>query len=328
MDTENKHIVPIELITRFLANEASVNERTQVEDWRSAASENEKEFQSIRKLWNVSATLGKKEEIDIDKEWQIMDKAITPAKGRVISLARVIQIAASLLILVTLSFLVIQQSKTISQKTAVAEVTQVTLPDGSIINLNANSKITYGKDFGTANREITLKGEGFFEVVSNKNMPFIISAQGATIQVLGTQFNVKAYKNQEEVKVTVIEGVVELSEAKQPTKKTVLLAGETGIYMKKKKAIKKKPSNDLNDISWKTKYLSFENTPLNQVIDILNNTYHKDFVVDNKVKDCKVTVAFRDKDLASVLKVLKSTLELHITLNNQVFYITGEGCQK
>lgn len=320
-------MVPIELISSVLAGEASADDKQQLENWRALAKENEKEFQAIARLWTITHNASGKADIDLDREWQVMDKKIAGSKGRIIGLTRFLQVAASILLVFGLSFLLVQQLNNVSTKSAKAETTYMKLPDGTEITLNANSKITYNKNFGIDNRNVILKGEGFFDVSSNKNLPFIVNAQGASIRVVGTQFNIKAYKYQKEVKVTVIEGTVELYETNQPAKLSRIEAGQTGVFVKKHKSIKKRAFQDINDIAWKTKHIRFENTRLADVITILNNTYHNNFRLDDNMKDCCVTVEFHDKELAAVLKVLKSTLELNITLEKETIVISGKGCK-
>ncbi|MDA3891516.1 MAG: FecR domain-containing protein [Salinivirgaceae bacterium] len=325
MNNKSKHTVPIELLSRYLANEANDAERIQAEEWRDASDENKSEFSAFAKLWLLTGDDYKHAEIDVDAEWKHLDRTISKG-GRIISLSRIMQIAATVIIVFGLSFLFYNQTQKVSTKTQMAQVQTINLPDGSVVTLNADSKLSYSKNFGKDNRNLSLKGEAFFDVAKNPNMPFIIDAQGASIKVVGTQFNVRAYKHQDKVKVTVVEGVVELYETKEPKKQTVLNAGETGIYMKREKAIKKHARIEINDISWKTYEISFENTSLLRVAEILQNVYHIQFEVADSVKDCAVTVEFNQKDLASVLKVLKSTLDLEITKQGNTIYLKGEGC--
>jgi len=69
MNNEEKHIVPIELVTKFLASEASSDEQVLVKKWISKSPENEKEFKAMQKLWDISDSAANKETIDIDAEW-------------------------------------------------------------------------------------------------------------------------------------------------------------------------------------------------------------------------------------------------------------------
>jgi ferric-dicitrate binding protein FerR (iron transport regulator) len=326
MENDSKHNAPFDLLIRYFAHEASDEERLQLEQWRDASDENRKEFNAFATFWNLSDSVKTHPDIDVDTEWKHLDKIISPSKGKVLSFTRILQIAASLIIIFGLSFLLINQAQKNTTKTQAAQVKTLTLPDGSEVTLNADSKLVYSQNFGEKNREVTLKGEAFFKVTKNKNLPFIIDAQGASIKVVGTQFNVKAYKGHAEVKVTVVEGSVQLYESKSPEKQAVLKAGETGIYLRKQQIINKIPQISTNDISWKTNLIVFENTPLFEVAEVLRQVYHINIKVTDAVKNCTVTVEFDQKDLASVLKVLKSTLDLTITKEGKTLIITGSGC--
>ncbi|HBH48998.1 MAG TPA: hypothetical protein DDX98_10175 [Bacteroidales bacterium] len=327
MSNNEQHIVPIELLTKFLAGEANAEEQMLVKKWKDHSDENLKEFNAIQKLWNQTETAARKETIDINAEWDRMLDAITPAKTRTLPIMRIVQIAAAIIIITGLAFLGIKQSQIQTLKSTFAKTETIELPDGTIVSLNAKSKISYPKDFGIASRELTLKGEAFFEVTKNKELPFIVNAHEAKIEVVGTRFNVRAYKKQTQIKVTVTQGTVKLSEKKQPTKKTILTAGETGTYDRQVKAIKKKPVADKNDISWKTLEMHFSNSPLTEVIAVIQNTYHMEIIISDSVKDCTITVDFQNQDLASVLKVLKSTLDLTIRKDGDKLYISGAGCR-
>jgi ferric-dicitrate binding protein FerR (iron transport regulator) len=326
MNSPDKHIVPIELLTKFFAQEANADEIAMVEKWKNSSVENTKEFLAIKKLWNTSETALQKESINVNAEWTKMQGVIVPKSASQFTFKKVLQIAAALLIISSLAFIGLKQTQTTTQKTSIAQVNNILLPDGSSISLNANSKITYDKDFGKTNRNITLKGEGYFEVAKNSKLPFIIKAYDARIEVVGTVFNVKAYKKQKEVKVTVTEGKVKLSESKKSLINTLLIAGETGTYDREKKAIKKQAVANMNDIAWKTKAITFNNTPLHEVVEVLNNTYQVNLIVTEAVKDCTITVEFVEQDLASLLTVLKSTLNLKIHKEDNKYIISGNGC--
>lgn len=325
MNNESKHNIPIEQLSKYFAKELPKAEIEELEAWRDASIENQKEFDAFSKLWNLTGNEYSHEEIDVIAEWNKLEKEITP-RGRVISFKRIIQVAAVVLVFFGLTYLFVSQSQKVSTKTMLAQVDTINLPDGSVVTLNSNSKLTYLKTFGEKERRVKLKGEAFFNVASNKELPFVIEAQGASIKVIGTQFNVKAYKIQEEVKVTVVEGTVELYESAAPKKQTILNAGETGVYHKKKKAIEKHPKVNKNDISWKTFEMTFENATLIEVAQVIEEVYHVQIEVTPKVAGCTVSVDFNQKNLAGVLKVLKSTLDLEIHKNNQTIIIDGEGC--
>jgi transmembrane sensor len=103
---------------------------------------------------------------------------------------------------------------------------KVQLPDGSVVWLNAGSKLTYNKDFGLETREVTLTGEGFFDVTKNKEKPFIISTSSIKIKVLGTAFNVKAYPEDKQTETSLIRGSIEVTIRNRPNDKIILSPSE------------------------------------------------------------------------------------------------------
>lgn len=102
----------------------------------------------------------------------------------------------------------------------------VKLPDGSVVWLNAGSKITYGKEFGREIREVYLTGEGYFDVAHNKEKPFIIHTSSINIKVLGTAFNVKAYPEDKQTETSLIRGSIEVTIKNRPNDKIILSPNE------------------------------------------------------------------------------------------------------
>lgn len=326
MDTNNKHIDPAGLLPKYFAGEALPEERRQVEEWLSSDDRNRQEYEAFEKLWNITGAASGRGDINLDAEWKRMDSYINPVRIKTITLARVFRIAASVILVSALAFLGLKIAGTKSEKAPVAEMSNISLPDGSVISLNAGSKITYNKGFGQTHRNLNLKGEAYFEVKKNTALPFIVETQNTAVRVTGTKFNVRSYKEGKEVKVTVTEGSVAFYETARPAKKAELGAGETGMYDKSMKVIKKQEALNLNDIAWKTRIMDFSNTPLSEVGDIISNTYHRTVSIDPAVQGCSITVRFENQDLQKVLTILKSTLELSIATDGEQIIIKGSGC--
>jgi transmembrane sensor len=115
---------------------------------------------------------------------------------------------------------------------------RVQLPDGTVVMLNAGSKLTYNKDYGVDVRDVTLVGEGFFDVKKNKEKPFIIHTSNINIKVLGTVFNVKAYPEDKRTETSLIRGSIEVTIKNRPNDKIILspsekLVVENGVVLEK-----------------------------------------------------------------------------------------------
>ena len=104
--------------------------------------------------------------------------------------------------------------------------TKISLPDGSTVWLNAGSKLVYDKNFDSKVREVSLTGEGYFDVVKNAEKPFIIHAGKVDIKVLGTVFNVKSYPGEKSTEASLIHGSIEVMIKDRPQEKIILKPNE------------------------------------------------------------------------------------------------------
>ena len=326
MDADNKHIDPVGLLPKYFAGEATPEEIRQVDEWLSADDDHRKEFEDFARLWNITGSASGEGDINLDAEWQRLESVVMPTAVKTIGLGRILRIAASVVLVSTLAYIGIKITGVKTEKAPVAATSTTKLPDGTTISLNAGSKIAYQKGFGITNRDLTLKGEAYFEVAKDTALPFIITSGAASIKVTGTAFNVKAYKDKPEIKVTVTEGSVSLYETRQPESETILHAGETGVFNKTMRTVQKQGLIDMNDISWRTKILDFNNTPLPEVVDILENTYHKSIEIDPALQSCSITVRFDNQEIGDILRVMESTLDLKITVQGNRIIIFGNGC--
>ena len=103
---------------------------------------------------------------------------------------------------------------------------KIQLPDGSVVWLNAGSKLTYNKEYGQQIREVSLSGEGYFDVMKNKEKPFIIHTANINIKVLGTVFNVKAYPEDKQTETSLIRGSIEVTIKNRPDNKIILIPND------------------------------------------------------------------------------------------------------
>ncbi|HYF32805.1 MAG TPA: FecR family protein [Chitinophagaceae bacterium] len=110
---------------------------------------------------------------------------------------------------------------------------RINLPDGSVVWLNAGSKLVYDKTFGGEVREVTLTGEAYFDVVKNEQKPFIIHANNIDIKVLGTLFNVKSYPGENKTEASLIHGSIEVLIRNRPanSQKVILRPNEKIIVL-------------------------------------------------------------------------------------------------
>ncbi|MFD2553573.1 FecR family protein [Sphingobacterium tabacisoli] len=185
---------------------------------------------------------------------------------------------------------------------------QITLSDGTKVWLNADSKLTYPSRFNGDNRLVELEGEAYFEVSTvakkGKKAPFIVKTSFQQVEVLGTQFNLKAYPDDPgDTHTTLVEGIVSLHVA---DKTLPLFPGEQGVS--NKQGISKRRVDVGPYIAWKDNQFVFEEIELREAIKILSRWYDFDFNIDNAVKPIHLYASInRSKSLKEVLNILESS---------------------
>ena len=182
--------------------------------------------------------------------------------------------------------------------------TRLILPDSSVVWLNAGSRLTYNKDFGSAHRTATLEGEGFFEVRKSK-IPFIINTGGVHIKVLGTVFNVKSYLTDRTTETSLLQGRVEITIDRRPGEKFILnpneklvVANDPGIKnLNKVREVQEKEmlvqlshlsrteDSTIVETSWVDNKLIFQNESFSELAERMERWYG-------------VAIEFRDEDVA------------------------------
>jgi len=217
--------------------------------------------------------------------------------------------------------------------------TTVQLSDGTKVWLNADSKIYYDEAFKSNVREVQLEGEAFFDVKKDSSRPFIIHTSVIDIKVLGTRFNVKSYKNENETETALISGRVEISIKGSPEKKIILRPNEklivkhpassgtveNGNALLVVKALRKNPVYKSNpEILWMDNKLVFDGETLEAVCKKLERWYNvKITIQDESLKKGAYTAIFDGETLENVLTALKITDGIDFSIhNNEVLIFT------
>lgn len=331
-----------ELITKYLADEASTEEQRVLRDWIAQTPENERQYLAYKKVFELSQQhyARKTEEthtVDIDQEWSYFMNNVrgreTESETKIRSLGKPsysawYKLAAAVLLFAVSGWIItrfITGGEDRVYQTASRTMT-VKLPDGSQVILNRNSELSYSSSFGDANRTVILKGEAFFDVTPNPQKPFIIQANDAQVEVVGTSFNVLAYDSMNEVEVVVQSGVVKLS-GRDHKNEVKLQAGDKGIYSKATHKLSSGVNEDVNFQSWNTQKIVFTEDDLRTVVATLNKTYHANISIAADIPaSCVVTVTFDQQSLEAVLNVLETTLNLTLRTSGNRIEITAAGC--
>ena len=207
-------------------------------------------------------------------------------------------------------------------------VKTVTLPDGTLVSLNSNTKLEYPKRFANNTREVTLEGEAFFEVTPNKEKPFIIHAGNAQIKVLGTSFNVNAYPSEKLLEVIVKTGkvkVINKAAVARQSNEMILNPGDKGTLVYSSNALQKTTNENPNFLAWKTNDLVFKATSLGEVISDLEKVYKVNIRLDDpKLNVLLLTAHFNNYPLDFILKVIETTFQLETQMIDGQYIIKAK----
>lgn len=195
------------------------------------------------------------------------------------------------------------------------EQIQVELLDGTKVWLNAGSELKFPQSFaGSVNREVSLAGEGYFDVAKDKQHPFKVHSGGQSIEVLGTQFNVNAYMNS--ITTSLLEGAVKIDH-------TFLKPGERAIWSAGK--IKVSKANVETDIAWKEGYLSFLDDDIISVCSKLKYWYDVEFVFIGEVPKERLngTIALSNT-IQEAINMLEKTSGINFKVEGRKIIVNNE----
>lgn len=196
---------------------------------------------------------------------------------------------------------------------------QIVLADNSKIWINSGSKVIYPRTFEGKYREIYVEGEVYLNVTHDASKPFIVNTSGFEVRVLGTSFNISAYKNQEKATVVLVDGSVNVKDQQNhhikmvPNEKVEL--NEKGISGKEK-------VNARDYISWIDGIWTLQGESLKQVLQHLRDYYGQDIRCATAVEDEQMFgKLYLNDDLNQVMKSILSILPAEYTMKNNVIYI-------
>lgn len=360
----NNHIVNYEeLIQRFLFHEASADEIRILREWIENDSKNQKDFEGHRSIQLLIQRVCRNNEYDEQAAWNKLKKAILSSDdisySRRFYLQQLGKIVAVFILvffsgILTLYFINNRSSKQ-NQLTAYTEhkvsygsKSQLILPDGTKVWLNAGSKLRYSLQFNQTIREVYLEGEAFFDVSKNKDKPFLVKTTGVTIKVLGTAFNVKAYPDERTIETSVQRGLVQVisnSQSAIGTQKVFLHANQKAIFDRiggetPNVAITNKPIGKVAKIdsvvrikpisvsgavdvkavsSWKETRWIIEREPLADLAVKIERRYDvKILFDDDKLKAYVFSGVLEDESLEQVLNVIKLSAPVNYEVNQKV----------
>lgn len=217
---------------------------------------------------------------------------------------------------------------------------RISMPDGSTAELAPASRLSYANDFrDSANRDVYLSGEAFFNVTKSPKQPFRVFANGIVTKVLGTSFTIRSFEKEKIIKVTVRTGKVRVySQTDEPENTAMnaiypddilLTPNQEAIFQKEQQKFQKKilekpviidPRMSLNS-------MIYEETPVVKVLNEFRKAYGISIIYDeDSLKTCTITADLTDESLYSRLDLICKAIDANYEIINSEVFIRAKGC--
>lgn len=335
-------------IARWLAGECTKQERNEIQAWLEADPLRREFLESLKTIWELSGRTSP--EWDVERAWSRLSgqlrKASEPApiasRGRekrwsitafVRSLTshyhgQTLRVGVAFLFFAAvLTFLVVQRAHqpAEAERSPMHEVvtekgqrTRFKLKDGTQIFLNSASLIRFPDKFSHGARELYLQGEAYFEVMPAEGTPFVVHAGDATVEVLGTEFNIKARPDEERLQVVVAGGKVLFRSKRSAVRQQVLLARGQMSHLSGDGTISPaRPADVKAQLAWLEGRLVFDNAQFSEVLKDLERQFNVSCTVsDPALLHRHLTASFNDDPIDDLLKIIALTLDVRYERSN------------
>ena len=332
MEEENKHID--ELIANYLTEGLDKNALDELKTWIAASAENQQYFIRQREIWFSAVSREAASVYDKDKAFENFrnrvesQKEIQSTSRRGFSLSALWRYAAVVAIIIAVGCISYWQGEVnvkdtfadISVEAPLGSKTKLYLPDGTLVWLNAGSRMTYSQGFGVDNRKVELEGEGYFEVKRNEKIPFFVKTKDLQLQVLGTKFNFRDYPEDHEVVVSLLEGKVGLNNLLREEKEAVLSPDERAVLNKPNGLLTVESVTASNASQWTDGYLFFDEELLPDIAKELERSYNvKIHIANDSLKTFRFYGNFvrREQNIQEVLEALASTEKMQYKIEER-----------
>lgn len=281
---------------------------------------------SLREAWE-SAEVSSSDADRLDELKVRIDQQLFPSHRVVPLYWKVLRIAAAVLLplFMIATVYLYQENTVLSQKDFVAttgkgEQVTISLPDGTQVTLNAESRLSYNlSNFNSDERRVVFDGEGYFRVAKNPSSPFSISAKGLKVSVLGTTFNLRARSADATAELSLEEGSVRFQSLK--TGQGVILSpNQTAILDQIHGTVTVEERSYTTDASaWRRGELAFRNVPFAEVLKELEEVYHVSIAIETEeidYQDDLFTGVLSRTNINEALEVIEHSYHLKVTLKD------------
>ncbi len=309
IDKDNTDIYII--IARYFMGNATPDDIDTLRKWIEQSPENKKLFFEQQDLWEALNPSFEVTESDIEKaERKVIAKAGIMPRGTglirkfFVFWSRIAAVAILPLLVATMYFIFRPDNaglKNVTLSTDYGCTSKATLPDGSVVWLNANSDLEYSQDMRGDSRDVNLHGEAYFDVHADAAHPFIVHTPYISVTATGTEFNVNAYDS--EASVTLSEGKVDVVDSENMVS---LLPGEYLVIKDGRRIISK--NVDLNKYcSWRNGILIFEDEPIHNICRRLQQIYNVEFEIDPSLTNRTFRFILKGESISDIMNLFQLT---------------------
>lgn len=298
-----------DLLYKYFSGTASIEEEKQILDWVEASDENREAFLKERMLFDVALFSEKQE---------------TRKSARLIPMLRwTARVAAAVIVAVSGYFMTTDfiYNKGVQPQTITVPAgqrAQITLADGTRVWLNSKSTLTYAGNFGRKERNVQLDGEAYFEVAKNKSIPFYVQTEMHNVRVVGTCFNVCAYRDSKEFETTLVEGIVDIYTS--DSKQVVTRLQKDEFFANYDGRCKKTILPSYEYLRWKEGLYCFDDVPFSGILAKLEKYYNVKITVTSPrlLTHEGLTGKFREQDgIEHILRAISKEHPFKFRINEE-----------
>ncbi|MBR8535867.1 DUF4974 domain-containing protein [Carboxylicivirga sediminis] len=326
MMKRKKEIIP--LFTRELIKENTLEESALLHELIKEDTTHGKKYDVVKRFWDSGYLT-----VSPDATNRIYNRVFSDVKDKTILWQRrqnlFLKVAASILVLLSTSLVYLLQKdsplvNTIRYSTAIGETKEIILPDSSKVILNASSILLFPEMFSNDSRDVVLIGEGSFKVSKDINRPFRVETSHLQVEVLGTEFILSAYQEDEMITTYLKEGSVRLNGAFSNLKSCEMKPDEKAILYKGNMQMEVVKAADHNK-SWVDGYLVFEQATLKEIVTRLERKFGVELIVlDEELYSYKYSGRFKNETLFEILGFLSVTKPFRFEIQNNTIVMSKQ----
>lgn len=275
-------------------------------------------------LTNLQFRQQKLDDQALDQAWYAVKEQLQMSHDSSLPRGVIYKVAAAVALLIIAGiFYWLQLEQMVIYETGYGEIKKIVLEDGSMVQLNANSSISYHPENMLAlNREVFLDGEAYFDVSHHQHereqSRFLVHTSNGVVEVLGTRFNVQSRHQSTQV---VLESGSVSFETRQK-QKTTLSPGEMLEYSEESQALNLKKVNPRQFTAWRQQKLYFDETPLADLAKILEDTYGKKVLIrDERLRTKKLSGEISAEDMDKVLLAVSRLFSIKISQKDDTVFL-------